>query len=270
MKNANLINAKSAKNDEFYTRYADIANELKHYERHFAGKVVYCNCDDPAKSNFVKYFRANRARLGLRGLLINHLRPDGTGDFRSKEATAKLAEADIVCTNPPFSLFRQYIAQLVDTGGAPLDATPKDKKFLIIGNMNQITSPAIFDMRKQGRIAGGTTWVRDFVMPCGRAVNMGGAIWFSNMTHGKTRQIPTICKYNPAIHPTYDNYPAINVDKIAQIPRDYEGLMGVPITFLIWYNTAEFDIIDSKRDAKINGKNRYKRVIIQRKMKGAM
>ncbi len=264
MTNTNLIKAKDAKDDEFYTRYADIANELKHYERHFAGKVVYCNCDDPAKSNFVKYFRANRDRLGLRGLLTNHLRPDGTGSFMSKEAVAKLAQADIVCTNPPFSLFRQFITQLVDTGKTPLLPTPPcDKKFLIIGNLPAMRLTDVFPLVKAGRVWAGVNNRFGFMRPDGTTQKLGSVMWMTNLEHGQARPLVLAREYDPALHLPYDNYPAINVDKIVDIPRDYVGEMGVPITILTEYDTSGFDIIKILRPV-LNGADGYDRVIIKR------
>ena len=273
MLNANLNKAKQVKNDEFYTRYADIQAEVAHYEKHFAGKVVYCNCDDPAKSNFVKYFMNNKARLGLRGLLINHLRADGTGDFRSRQATAKLAQADIVCTNPPFSLFRQFIAQLMGATPAPLldsISKPADKKFLIVGNMNSITCKEIFPLMQNKRMQGGVGRVRDFILPCGGSQKLGNVGWFTNLDHGAARPLTLTRKYNPAIHLPYDNYPAVNVDKIADIPCDYDGAVGVPVTFLMDYDTSGFDIIklrygEDGKDLVVNGKEPYNRIIIKRK-----
>ena len=166
--------ANRAKHDEFYTQLPDIEKELKHYRKHFRGKTVYCNCDDPISSNFFRYFHLNFAKLGLKRLIttcyknrqtemfskhdmeaaagleyvgngteptIFQLKEDG--DFRSQECIELLKQADIVVTNPPFSLFREYIAQLVE----------HDKKFLVIGNMNAITYKEVFPLIKSDRLS---------------------------------------------------------------------------------------------------------------------
>src|SRR3989344_2295647 len=173
--NKNLHSAGKAKKDEFYTQLVDIEKELKHYKEQFRGKVVFCNCDDPKESNFVKYFSRNFEYLGLKKLIATHYKdanlftrelpykleytgdkngnrmPDpsefmtemlGTGDFRSQECTDLLKEADIVVTNPPFSLFREYIAQLIEY----------NKKFLIIGNVNSITYKECFKLIKDNKM----------------------------------------------------------------------------------------------------------------------
>ena len=274
MNTRNLHLAKKNKNDEFFTRLPDIENELKHYEKHFAGKVVYCNCDNPAWSNFPKFFTDNFGRLQLKGLLTNHLEADGKGDFRGKEALAKLEQADIVCTNPPFSLFREYIAQLMGATPAPLldnIGKPSDKKFLVIGNLNAMGCKEIFPLLKAGKLWTGTDRVRAFNKPCGELKVLGSTIWFTNLDHAERhKDILLTRQYDPAIHHKYDNHDAINVDKIADIPRDWNGYMGVPITFLLSYNPMQFDIIklrygDDGKDLRVNGKDKFYRVIIRRK-----
>ena len=289
MKNENLHKAKVAKNDEFYTRLQDIENELRHYRNHFKGKVVYCNCDDARESNFFKYFSLNFEFLGLKKLIttgykengkgvalvyegdkngnrnvddeeINVTELNGNGDFRSEECIEFLKEADIVVTNPPFSLFREYVAQLMQYG----------KKFLIIGNMNAITYKEIFSYIKNNELWLGITSVKDFIQPNGEIKKFGNICWFTNLEHKKRNEELILYKsYNPTEYPKYDNYDAIEVGKVAEIPMDYEGVCGVPISFLDKYCPNQFRIVkfrkgDDGKDLSVNGKCPYFRILIQR------
>lgn len=315
--NRNLHKASQAKKDEFYTQLADIENELKHYKDQFRGKVVFCNCDDPKESNFVKYFSTNFEHLGLKKLIATHYKdadlftheppykleytgdknknraadPDefltqmiGTGDFRSPECIELLKQADIVVTNPPFSLFREYVAQLVEY----------NKKFLILGNKNAITYKEIFKLIKENKL-----WVG--MMPMGydilfivsdeyakRMVENGKegsqykiingvvygrspSIWFTNLDTVKRHEKLSFYKsYNPKEYPKYDNYDAIEVSKTLDIPQDYSGTMGVPITFLDKYNPEQFEIIkfrkgNDEKDLIVKGEYPYFRILIKRR-----
>ena len=267
--NSNLHKAKKAKNDEFYTQLSDIENELRHYRGHFKGKVVYCNCDDARESNFFKYFSMNFEFLGLKKLIATGYKKDGRGvklvydgdkngnrtvddeevqvtelegdgDFRSEECVKLLDEADIVVTNPPFSLFREYVAQLVGHG----------KKFLIIGNMNAITYKEIFPLIKANRLWPGVNWVKSFTEPGGNVMKMGNVVWYTNLDHKKRHEKLILTeKYDPAKYPKYDNFNCIRIKRTCDIPSDYDGFMGVPITFLGVYNPNQFEILD--------GLNRY-------------
>ncbi len=281
--------AKVAKEDEFYTELSDIENELKHYKEHFKGKVVLCNCDDPRVSNFFHYFSYNFEQLGLKKLITTCYKsqacdlfsqndseraiwleyngdmngnrvPDpeeiginyfnGDGDFRSQECIELLKQADIVVTNPPFSLFREYVAQLMKY----------EKKFVILGNQNAITYKEIFSYIKANQLWLGSSLsfakfrVPDYYEP--RATrfwidengqkwrSMGNICWFTNLDIAKRHEEIILYKtYNSDEYPTYDNYDAINVNKVADIPMDYDGIMGVPITFLDKYNPEQFEII---------------------------
>ena len=295
--NRNLQQAKRQKNDDFYTQLPDIENELKHYKQHFAGKVVYCNCDDPKKSNFYKYFSLNFESLGLKKLIttcyrnqnldlfsdhisekaiwlecnqgtyekgayvpsepvVRHL--NGDGDFRSTECIELLKQADIVVTNPPFSLFREYVAQLVQYG----------KKFLIVGSQNAVTYKEVFRLIKDNTMwLGVTPKGQDmlFDVPEGYAQELvanakegsayrvvegvikgrlGNAAWFTNLDHAKRHEELILYKrYSAEEYPAYDNYDAINVDRIAEIPMDWDGAMGVPVTFLDKYNPEQFEVL---------------------------
>ena len=265
MKNENLHKAKVAKNDEFYTRLQDIENELRHYRNHFKGKVVYCNCDDARESNFFKYFSLNFEFLGLKKLIttgykengkgvaliyegdkngnrnvddeeINVTELNGNGDFRSEECIEFLKEADIVVTNPPFSLFREYVAQLMQYG----------KKFLIIGNKNAITYKEIFPYIKNNELWLGTTNPNEYFLPNGEITKSvtGLCRWFTNLEHKRRNEELILYKhYNPSEYPKYENYDAIEVSKVAEIPMDYEEVMGVPISFLDKYCPNQFRIL---------------------------
>ena len=311
--NSQLTKARRAKNDEFYTQLTDIEKELRHYRRHFEGKVVLCNCDDPFESNFFKYFVLNFNRLGLKKLIAtcytgspianqqlsifdvigkeddNSNKPykaivtkvydktgdggvdmfdvaelfksgenqltelQGNGDFRSAECLSLLAEADIVVTNPPFSLFREYVATLIEYG----------KKFVIMGNKNAITYKEFFPYLMNNKIWAGATSLnggRWMIMP--RAVeveskkaktnehgeiilNVAGVCWFTNLDIKKRHDsLIMIKRYSPDEYENFENMDgAINVDKVVDIPMDYPGVMGVPVTFFEKYNPDQFEIV---------------------------
>ena len=267
-KNSNLHAAKTAKNDEFYTTLQDVEKELFHYREHFRDKTVLLNCDDPKWSAFWRYFHLCFKFLGLKKLISTHYEPDGSpsyaliyenpegiqeldndveigttiplkgnGDFRSPECIEFLKEADIVVTNPPFSLFREYVAQLVEYG----------KQFLIIGNKNAITYKEVFPLIKDGALWLGIYAVKEFRQTDGTIKKFGNIGWFTNLEH-KKRHEPLILwrEYakTPEMFPRYDNYDAINVDKVCDIPIDYDGVMGVPITFLDKWNPEQFEIVE--------------------------
>lgn len=269
-KNDSLHKAKDAKNDEFYTRIEDVAEELRHYKKHFAGKVVLCNCDDPTWSAFWRYFHLNFAELGLKKLISTHYdrtEPtykmeyeggddndvevgvktplEGNGDFRSRECLDLLDECDIVVTNPPFSLFREYVSTLIQHG----------KKFLIIGNKNAITYKEFFPLLKENKVWIGYSSPSEFDTPNGMTKKINGLTrWFTNLDIQKRHEKLILWQRyyddngNPLPdaderYPHYDNYAAINVDRVADIPADYKGIMGVPITFMDKYNPDEFKIL---------------------------
>lgn len=311
MANKNLNAAKTAKKDEFYTQMTDIERELQHYWKHFRGKVVLCNCDDPYESNFFKYFALRFNQLGLKKLIctcydgspvmgselslfaldaegeekkvaykveiteVSDVNGDGAvdladveylikndknvlsclrgnGDFRSQECIELLKEADIVVTNPPFSLFREYIAQLMEY----------DKKFLIIGNIMSVTCKEIFPLIIDNKLWLGpsiTNGDRKFYVPndyplnaasCGidpdgrHYIRVKGVRWFTNLDHNKRHEeMDLICHFSPEDYPQYDNFQAIDVGQTSDIPFDYKGIMGVPITFLDKYCPDQFEII---------------------------
>ena len=259
--NANLHKAKDAKNDEFYTQLTDVSKEMMHYKKHFKDKIVFCNCDDPTWSAFWKYFHLNFAELGLKKLISTHYDREeatykmeyeggddndieagvktpleGNGDFRNKECLDLLDECDIVVTNPPFSLFREYMACLME----------HNKKFLIIGNKNSITYKEFFPLLKENKVWIGYESPSEFDTPNGLSKKVQGLCrWFTNLDIKKRHEKLILWKhYTPEEYPKYDNYDAINVDKVSEIPCDYDGVMGVPITFLDKYNPEQFEIIE--------------------------
>jgi len=319
--NRNLNRAKRVKQDEFYTQRSDIDNELKHYKDHFKGKVVYCNCDDPYVSNFFKYFAYNFEHLGLKKLIATcyknqdlnlfsrhnteqaiwleytgdkdgNRKPDpeevekyylkGDGDFHSQECIEILKQADIVCTNPPFSLFREYVAQLVEY----------NKKFLIIGHSSAITYKEIFPLIKKNKMwLGYGRGDMEFQVPDHyppkehryrmdengkKFYSLGNAKWFTNLDIEKRQKKIILYKeYTPEEYPKYDNYDAIEVGRVNEIPVDYTGVMGVPISFLDKHNPDQFEILGCNRGrdqdpqgvygrgSYLNGKETFKRLFIR-------
>ena len=257
--NANLHKAKDAKNDEFYTQLTDVSKELMHYKEHFKDKIVLCNCDDPTWSAFWKYFHLNFSALGLKKLISTHYDKneptykmeytgcddndievgvktplEGNGDFRNQECLDLLDDADIVVTNPPFSLFREYVAVLME----------HEKKFLIIGNKNALTYKEFFPLLKDNEVWIGCTNVKEFLQSDGSIKKFGNIGWFTNLNVAKRHEKLILWKnYTPGEYPKYDNYDAINVDKVSEIPVDYDGVMGVPITFMDSFNPNQFEIL---------------------------
>jgi len=289
MPNITLASARNNKEDEFYTQLKDIEFELSKYKKYFKGKTILCNCDDPRVSNFFKYFALNFREFELKRLIttcyknqevdlfsqndcekaiyldytgnpndptstdfstveIKELK--GDGDFRSQECIELLKQADIVVTNPPFSLFREYLKQLIDY----------EKHFIILGNQNALTYKEVFSWIKDNKLWLGykngdmAFKVPDYYPPRNTRYwedetgqkwrSMGNICWFTNLDTTKRHEELVMYKtYTPEEYPTYDNYNAINVDKVSDIPMDYDGIMGVPITFMHIYNPEQFEII---------------------------
>ena len=297
--NANLHEAKKQKNDEFYTRYEDIEAEVMKYREQFKDKIVYLPCDS-LKSEFWLFFINNFQSFSLKKLIATHYEKDGqsykvwtndgdniiqedlagNGDFRSPECIDILNECDIVCTNPPFSMFREFVDWIF---------TAK-KQFLIIGNNNAIAYKEIFPLIKDNQMWVGYTANKTCIFRVGegyafderitKQINDGNyygkvpaITWLTNLPNTKRNEemVLTASYYaNPDAYPHYDNYDGINVNRLTQIPKDYEGAMGVPITIIDYYNPEQFEIIkfrkgDDGKDLRINGKELYTRVLIRRK-----
>lgn len=318
-----LGQAHNRKRDEFYTQRDDIERELHHYRRYFRDKVVYLNCDDPTVSNFFVYFKLKFHDLGLKRLMATCYRnqsrdmftqldderavlleysgtknenqvPDpgeiethllrGDGDFRSEECVELLGRADIVVTNPPFSLFREYMGQLME----------HSKDFLILGPQNAITYKEVFPLLKDEKIwlgvdNGGTKWFevqqdyeilsksRKKFVNGRKYFSMGNVNWYTNLDHHARHQRLVLYRdYTATDYPRYDNYPAIEVSAYKDIPADYGGEMGVPISFLARHNPDQFELIGLDRPLveertgkqsrfKINGKEKFARLVIRRK-----
>ena len=313
-----LQQAKRLKSDEFYTQLCDIESELRHYKPHFKNKTVFCNCDDPRLSNFFRYFAINFEELQLKAVLTSCYKEqpnsifaeessesgfffeytnseieksqlnspivtpfNGSGDFRSNENIELLKRSDIVVTNPPFSLFREYVEQLVK----------HNKKFLIIGNVNAITYKEIFALIQANKAWLGINLgrgVSGFIVPehyelygtearidenGNRIISPNNCLWLTNLdTFKRHEDIQLKKKYHGNEHeyPKYDNYDGINVNRTEDIPSDYTGAMGVPITFLHKFNPDQFELIrfrkgDDEKDLSINGKCPYFRIIIKNK-----
>ena len=312
VRNAALTNARIAKDDEFYTKYDDIKKELVNYAKYFKGKVIYCNCDDhygigkgTPKSNFLKYLADNFQAFGIKKVIATHyeagkkstmyiLNKDNTGDgiicsedieeipmkgdgdFRSQECIELLKQADIVITNPPFSLFREYVTQLMKY----------EKKFIIIGNDNCRTYKEIFPLIKNNKLWCGYNHVKEFLKPDGSIKKFGNVGWYTNLpTTIRKEEIITGKVYSgyENMYQEYDNYEAIEISKLSNLPMDYEGVMGVPITFIDHYNPDQFEIIwtsdrggdgfleaikkpHTRYDAPVvNGTGLYKRIFIRKK-----
>ncbi|GKW45874.1 adenine-specific methyltransferase EcoRI family protein [Planococcus sp. NCCP-2050] len=320
-KNGNTLlrKAKKSKNDEFYTQLIDIESELKHYQNQFRNKIVYCNCDDPTISNFYKYFALNFEELGLKKLIAscyldnesslfnyNQKKSSGyyyeytgekdeviiptfedvtyfknNGDFRSEESLELLKQADVVVTNPPFSLFREHINQIMEY----------EKEFLVIGNINAITYKEIFKLIKENKAWMGINMGRGisgFIVPDyyelygtetrtddfgNKIISPNNALWLTNLDNYQRHTdilLTKTYKGNEEEYLKYDNYDGINVNKTKDIPSDYTGAMGVPITFLHKFNPDQFEIIkfrkgNDEKDLSINGKTPYFRILIRNK-----
>ena len=316
-----LQKAKKSKSDEFYTQLCDIERELQYYPNCFAGKVVYCNCDDPRVSKFFQFFAVNFHKLELKKLIASCYReqkqdlfsnykaekgfwceyhgedgaqfnPDnikinyfkGSGDFRSAESIELLNQADIVVTNPPFSLFREFVAQIVR----------HNKQFLIIGNVNAITYKEIFELIQKGKAWLGVNLGRGisgFIVPDDytqygteisindvgqKIIATNSCLWLTNLEIDQRHTDLELTKLyygNEDVYPKYDNCDGINVDKTQDIPSDFEGLIGVPITFLHKYNPEQFEIVrfrkgDDGKDLRVNGKCPYFRILVKNKRIG--
>lgn len=291
-KNDNLQAAKQAKNDEFYTQITDIEKECKHYRDYFKDKTIFCNCDDPSWSNFWRYFHLNFKFLGLKKLISTHYDKDkptykleytggndediefgkktdliGNGDFRNQECIELLKEADIVITNPPFSLAREYMDVLVKN----------DKKFLIVGDLNWITYKEIFPLLKDDKIWLGYNNIKSFIQPDGSVKKFGNKLWYTNLDIEK-RHTPIILyrTYNANDYHKYDNFDALNVDKVGDIPVDYDEPMGVPVTFFEKYCPEQFEILGNigsygvdgyslSPAVYVDGHKIYKRILIKRR-----
>lgn len=253
--NASLQAAKANKNDEFFTRLSDIENELPHYREHFKGRTVYCNCDCPETSNFWRFFAVHFEDYDLNRLIAtfkgphayqSEMRRSGgvltetrhrllqDGSFQSPECVQYLRQADIIATNPPFSLWREYLSLL----------TAHQKKFVIIGPLHAITYKTVFPLLQGGKLWLGNSAVGAFLTPGGDVQKFGNIFWYTNLDRPQRHiPLPLSCRYSPELYPKYANYDAIEVGSVSQLPGDYDGAMGVPVSFLRRHCPAQFEIL---------------------------
>ena len=291
--NQSLNKAKAARNDEFYTKYEDIEKELSHYTECFKNKIVYCNCDNPVKSEFYRYFQLHFQEFELKKLIFTYKEKEGkaykyeidksnitkaelkeNGDFRSDECIELLKGCDIVVSNPPFSLIREYIGQL----------NQHQKSFLCISNMNAVTYKEIFPLFMNGKIWLGYEKPKQFIRPDWTIQKFGNTCWLTNLPVDKSDKPLILTKRyygSEDEYPFYDNYKAINVNRVKDIPIDYDGVIGVPITFLSQWNPEQFEVLGFTNTgetnegikhadfphgrAVLNGKEVYTRILIRRK-----
>ena len=295
-KNTNLHKAKKEANDEFYTQYEDIAKEIEHYKEHLKGKVIYCNCDIPHFSNFHKYFLDNFKELELKKLIVTGYVKNGNGkcsiydgetstdydllgdgDFRGDECVDMLQKADVIITNPPFSLFREFIKLVVDNR----------KDFIVVGSKNAITYKDVFPLLMDDKMFIGATNISNFIVTEKdtntknvfikdgvKYAKFGNIGWFTSFNVRDNEYLHLTKEYFSLGYPKYDNYNAINVDKVKDIPKDYDGVMGVPITFLDKYNPNQFEILGIANNVRYIGLECYtvikenpvyNRILIKRK-----
>ena len=327
----NLHRAIVKRNDEFYTQFSDIENELKHYKEKFAGKVIYCNCDNPFKSNFVKYLILHFNEFKIKKLIASCYGgavwqpelfdfddvkndPDkkaykftvekvngnsfdfdiienvlkepcnsltelkGNGDFRSAECVEILKSCDIVVTNPPFSLFIDFVDYLIRY----------KKDFIVIGTKTACGYKNVFEYFKADKIHVGVKKIGskfDFIVPddaedfdaikeiktfngkAKKKLKSVPALWFTSFEI-KMRHLDFTQKFAPEKYPAYDNYKAIECSWCKNVLGDYSGVIGVPITFFDWYNSEQFELLCMNGDLFLNGENVFKRILIKRRMVG--
>ena len=289
MANRSLNTGRINKNDEFYTRADDIWKELKYYKKHFKGKVVLCNCDDPMESEFFIYFKDNFTKLGLKKLISTHYKDEGStykleitgdinldgrinfddiikttlegnGDFKSDECIKILKEADIVVTNPPFSLFRDYITQLVNY----------NKKYLIIAPDTIIKHHVVFPLIKENKLWKGRTNPSIFDQPDGTIKKFGNIGWLTNLENKQFKDDLILFKeYNKEDHPKYDEFDAIFIDRVKNIPKDYDGIIAAPGGILSYNYENDFELLNvtdqiKRQKFQINGQNKYTRFLIKK------
>ena len=250
--NKKLRIAKNRKDDEFYTQYKDIEKEIIHYKEQLVGKIIYCNCDNPKNSNFYKYLKNNFHNLQLKKIICSYLsqesyvyqydgiketqiRLNSDGDFRCNECCKLLEESDIIITNPPFSLFREYIDLIMKY----------NKKFLVIGNKNAINYNNIFFYIKDNKMKIGYERPNEFDTPQGTTMKLNGLCrWFTNLdVKEKRNTLKLTKKFDKSFYYKLENFDVINVDKVKDIPFDYDGVIAVPITYIDYYDEKEYEII---------------------------
>lgn len=283
LSNIRLRQAQKNRYDEFFTQIEDIDSEIAHYIEYLRDKTIFCNCNDYEETNFYRYFKDNFLRLELKkliatkyeitgkpsykieicnDLIVKKMQLKGNGDFRSDECIELLKQSDIIITNPPFSLLQEYIMQL----------TSFNKKFIILGNINAVTYKRVFPLIIANKLfvhKNNNKSNMSFINSSKQKIDLGGCRWFTNININLKNSFLNLCKeYIPEKYPKYDNLDIINVNKVSDIPADYDGIIGVPITFLDKYNNNQFEIVGCSTTNKlklyINGKEFYKRLFIKK------
>lgn len=270
-KNAALNKAKQAKNDEFFTKIEEIEKELQFYTDFLKDKTIYCNCDDFRVSAFVSYFKNNFEKLAIKQVFATNLdtgkgaykwsfdgktetieKLNGNGDFRSLECSAMLEESDVVVSNPPFSLFRDFFSKLIE----------KKKQFLIVGSLNAVTYKNIFPHIQKNSVWLGHNQIRQFLQPDNTIKRFGHCVWFTNIG-SNDREPLDLCAEYPAKLVEYDNHNAVDVGSYRTIPKDYNGVVGVPVSFLMYHCPRQFEIVGFDNSPLLNGKRIYKRIFVK-------
>lgn len=281
LSNISLLQAQKNRYDEFFTQIEDIDVEISHYIEYLRDKTIFCNCNDYEETNFYRYFKDNFLRLGLKkliatkyeitgkpsykieicnDLIVKKMQLKGNGDFRSDECIELLKQSDIIITNPPFSLFQEYIMQLISF----------NKKFIVLGDINAVTYKRVFPLIIANKLfvhRNNNKSNISFLNSSKQKIDLGTCRWFTNININLKNSFLNLCKeYIPEKYPNYDNSDIINVNKVSDIPADYDGIIGVPITFLDKYNNNQFQIVgcSNKNKIYINGKEIYKRLFIKK------
>lgn len=260
-KNRSINTAKAVKDDEFYTQISDIKREVNNFKKYLKGKIIYCNCDDPSFSNFYKFLKDNIKELGIKKLLFNFYNKEtGEGDFRSIQAIEKLRESDIVISNPPFTLFREYLNQLI----------VYKKKFLIVGPTNSIICKEIAPLMINNKIRFGYNFGLEFTRPGKDNMKLGTTGWYTNLPVNKQyKEIELTKTYSNEEYPKYDNADAIHCKRVSDIPLNYTGIIGVPISYM-YKNPNQFEALsilvgDDGKQLRVNGKRPFSRMLIRKK-----
>lgn len=286
--NTNLGRARAAGDDEFYTALADVEREVAHYRAWFKGRRVLCDCDDPEWSNFYRYFSANYEVLGLEGLVCTHFEPSpdrpsyalvregdgdevrvplkGNGDFRSPECLAYLDWCDVVVTNPPFSLFREFVPTVLSRG----------KELLVIGPLNALTYTGVLPAVVDGRLGVGVNHVKAFTRADGSVRRFGNTLWYTTLDHPGRHGGPVLYRSyaaDPSGWRVHDHAPALECPRVSDMPVDYDGLMAVPVTYIDHHDPSMFEIVGTlgaggplnRGPSSVGGEARYKRLLVRRR-----
>ena len=270
MKNKNLNDAKSVKNDEFYTLYDDIENELINYKDYLKDKVIYCNCDSD-ESNFVKFLKNVKNDWQIKEVIHSCIKDDGSSGFESEESIELLKRCDVVITNPPFSLFKEFISFIFEY----------NKSFIVVSSITSYTYKQMFPKILNNEIRFGYNTIKQFIGSDGKLHKFGNICWFTNFDVNKENEwLNNNIKYDASNYKKFDNFDAINVNKVSEIPDDYYDAMGVPLLFAEKLNRNQFEILGLSNTTRgnlpndiakttvtsyVDGKKTYAKLFIKRK-----